>query len=241
MVREAVAEVHPRETRLDLLELPRSDGVLGEEVMHLAARGRRHGHHRRHRRLAHGSLAVLQRRHHDGERGADAQLHLSALDLAVELAERALDDAKCLLANSPVFVAPRRGWLPDEIRGGDHAVRHERDEEVAPGVAHGGFEVAESVEDAGEEERNVRAEDVGGGGDGERRGVQRAGAHLEVVVLEEMRDGVGETRGVVAVRHLVALEVFLRGDGGDADAIRKGWGGMGGSGIVARVRAFETE
>ena len=167
MVREAIAEVHLRETRVDILELPRSDGVLGEEVMHLAARGRRHGHHRRRRSLAHGSLAVLERRHHDGERGADAQLHLSALDLAVELAERALDDAKGLLAHAPVFMAPRGGWFPDQIRGGDHAVRHERDEEITPGVAHGSFEVAESVENAGEEQRNVRAEDVGGGGDGQ--------------------------------------------------------------------------
>ena len=104
--------------------------------MHLAARGRRHGHHRRRRGLAHGSLAVLERRHHDGERGADAQLHLSALDLAVELAERALDDAKGLLAHAPVFMAPRGGW-PDQIRGGttrcamsatgDHARRRARE------------------------------------------------------------------------------------------------------------------
>ena len=40
-----------------------------------------------------------------------------------------------------------------------------------------------------------------------------------------MREGVGETRGVVAVRHLVALEVFLRSDGGDAEIWGGGYGG----------------
>ena len=186
--------------------------------MHLAPRARRHGDDRRDGGFPHGRLAVLERLDDHGHGLPGAQRHVPALDLVAHVAERGFEDAQGLLARPPVFVSPRGGLGAEDGVGGRRAVAHQREHQAPPRVPDDGLLVAEAVERAREEARDVRAERLRLGRDREGRGAERAGAHLRVAVLQRFADGVGQARRVRAVGDARPLEKRLseggRGEGG---------------------------
>ena len=177
----------------------------GEHAVNRGSGARRRGENRGHRRLSHAGFPVLQRVEHLRERRLDAQVVLGE---GVGR-ERLFARAEELLANPPVLVPPADGRLPEDVRGRRHPQLHEGHQQVPRALAHRRLEIAESIEHAGEEQRDVLAEEVGRTLHRQRRARQRSSAHLGVVLLEQRRDGVGEDAGVVPVGDLVALEVVL--------------------------------
>ena len=161
------------------------------------------------------------------------------------------------------FLCRHAGDSAPRMASGRRAVVHQREHQAPPRVPDDGLLVAEAVERAREEARDVRAERLRLGRDREGRGAERAGAHLRVAVLQRFADGVGQARRVRAVGDARPLEKRLsegaggrgrgawgsatraereggrRGTGGgrDAEAVAGAPGGASTTGMACR---FET-